>query len=429
MSKLWLIVLIVNSVTYACHAVCLYILSDHKRGRAFSVAGSAVLWISCMALCAFATSHRSSDFYWFITNFDVILMLTLVALTTSGPISKSVFMVCTYGMYFYFTMIPCELTLRFLPNPWRFIPYAPIRIVMYALLVAYWVKRGRAMFEKATENIENRRWILLAAFSALALFSVTFVMTRLLMLNKDEGFWEYAISICMLLVSTGAYVLIIHLMAVLNEEHENRMIRGREKVLRNELEAEKKFIELARQNRHDLRHHNRLLLEFLDKGDVEGLRSYLCEYDTNLENQSLDMFCENIVANAMIRRTANYAKTFGIDFSCEAHIPAAIPLSDTEICVIFGNLLENAVESCKKCGSEQKPFIKISAKISHQKLYVSVQNSVSGTVAFKDGLPRTTKANGGLGIRSMQNTLQSHGGMVSFSQEGAEFAAQVIVPV
>ena len=349
MSKLWIVVLLVNSVTYTCHAVCLYILSDHKRGKAFSVAGSIIFWILCMLLCVFATTHKNSNFYWFITNFDVILMITLIALTTTGPISKSVFIVCAYGMYFYFTMIPCELTLRLLPDPWRFIPYAPIRIFMYVLLMVYWVKRGQNVFERATENIENKRWILLATFSALTLFSVTVVMTRLLMLNKGEGFWEYAISLCVLLVAMGGYVLTIHLMAILNDEHENRMIRERENQLLAELNSQKSFVEQAKQARHDLRHHNRLLLEFLDKGDLEGLRNYLAKYDLDIDKSSSDFFCENTVANAMIRRAANYAKNAGFSFSCEAQIPKNIPLSDTEICVLLGNLFENAIKSCNKC--------------------------------------------------------------------------------
>ena len=370
-------------------------------------------------------------------------MLTLIALTTSGPFAKSVFMVCTYGMYFYFTMIPCELTLRLLPDPWRFIPYAPIRIIMYVLLVAYWLKRGRDVFEKATENIENSRWILLAAFSVLALFSVTFVMTRLLMINKNEGFWEYAISLCMLLVAMGGYMLVIHLMAILNDEHENRMIRERENLLLTELNAQKAFVEQAKQARHDLRHHNRLLLEFLDKGDFEGLRNYLAKYDLDIDKASPDFFCENTVANAMIRRAANYAKNAGFSFSCEAQIPKNIPLSDTEICVLLGNLFENALKSCNKCAefyknsqntqneqnTKKNPFMNIHAKIRNQKLYLSVQNSVAQTVTFKNGIPKSTKQNGGVGIRSILATLQSHGGMASFEQQGNDFITQVILPV
>ena len=391
MTKFWLIVLGVNAVTYACHAVCLYILSDHKRGKAFSVAGSAVFWLLCMRLCAFATSHQQSDFYWFITNVDVVLMLTLFALTTSGSLAQSVFMVCTYGIYFYFTMIPCELTLRLLPDPWRFIPYAPVRIVMYVLLMVYWVRRGRDVFERATGRIEDRRWILLGTFSVTALFCVTFVMTRLLMLNANEGFWEYAISLCMLLAVTSAYVLIIRLMAILNDEHENRMIREREKLLLSELNAQKAFVEQTKQNRHDLRHHTAILRDLVEQGNMPALKTYLGDYEHSLTEQTFDAWCQNTVVNALLRSLYARCAQDGIALDCQIQIPEQLPLSATDTCVLFGNLLENA--------------------------------------QFKDGLPVSTKRDGGIGTQSIIAVLKKCGGMVTFAQKQTTFIVRVIIPL
>ena len=249
------------------------------------------------------------------------------------------------------------------------------------------------------------------------------------MLNTQDRAWDFAISASILLTVISAYVIIINIMGFLNEENEIRIIREREELLRNELEAEQKFIESSRQNRHDLRHHNRLLLDFLDKGDLAGLRAYLAEYDLSLDKNSSDFFCDNIVSNAMIRRAKDYAEKLGFGFSCEAQIPSELPLSNTETCVLLGNLLENALVSCKMCKAESKPYVNIRAKIRHQKLYLSVQNSVEGKVIFKDGLPKSTKQSGGVGIRSVLTTLQSHEGMASFAQFGSEFITQVILPL
>ncbi len=418
--------LFVNSVTYGCHAVCLYLLSDHKRGKAFSVAGSVVLWLLCMGLCAFATSHQNSSFYWFITNIDILLMLALFALTTSGSFARSVFMVFTYGIYFYFTMIPCELTLRFLPHPWRFVPYAPIRLLMYVLLIMYWMRRGRNMFERATGHIEKPRWIMLGAFSVIALFSVTFVMTRLLMLNANEGFWEYAISVSMLLVTASAYVLIIRIMAVLNDENENRMIREREKLLLSELNAQKAFVEQARQNRHDLRHHTAMLRDLLRQNDREALGIYLGEYERTLGEQGLDSYCENTVVNALLRTLHSRATQNGFSFDCEAQIPEQLPLSATSVCVLFGNLFENAYEATCACGSGR---IYIRARNTDGSLYLEVQNPVAGKVIFKEGIPVTTKHDGGFGSKSIVSALQQCGGMVTFAQKKSTFVARVIIPL
>ena len=390
------------------------------------MAGSIILWILCMLLCVFATSHQQSNFYWFITNFDTVLMIILFALTTRDGLAKSVFMVCMYGIYFYFTMIPCELSLRLLPSPWRFVPYAPIRVLMYVLLMLFWTRTGRDVFERATGKIEGRRWISLSVFAVTASVCVTVVMTRLLMLNKDEGFWEYAISLCMLITVASAYVLIIRLMAILNDEHENRIIREREKMLLAELEAQKCFVEQAREKRHDLRHHTAILREFLARGDTEALGSYLGEYEKSLLEQGLESWCENTVVNAMLRFLYERCTKSGISLDCEARIPEELPLSATDLCVLFGNLLENAWEAaCANGGGT----IHIRAKLNDEKLFLEVQNPVKGTVLFKDGIPVTTKHDGGVGSRSIISVLQKCGGMVNFSQKKNDFIARVIIPL
>lgn len=456
MSTLGIATLVVNFTTTICYASGLFVLSDKKDGALASVLRLAVFFLFIMGLCVFAVLHHRRDFYWFINYIEIFAMLAVFSLDSSGCFAKKLFLVTAFANWFFVTMIPCEATLQYLPYPFCYYFYAPIRLALYAALIVFWLKRGRAKFEKATEQITPKRWALLCVFSVTSILCMYLTFTRLLMLNTKDTIWDYAISAGIMLTVISAYVIIIKMIEFLNEENEMRIIRGREKVLREELEAEQKFIELSRQNRHDIRHHNRLMIEFLNKGDTEGLRKYLAEYDSSIENNSTDFFCENIVANAMIRRAKDAAEQYGIGFFCEAEIPARLPLSDTETCVLLGNILENAIEACKKCkdaggmgsglnaksvggtagitgstagiGSGGKPGISISAKIRHKKLYLSVRNDVLGTVELKDGLPKSSKQNGGVGIRSILTTLQSHGGMLSFAQ-GAEFVTQVILPV
>ena len=215
-------------------------------------------------------------------------------------------------------------------------------------------------------------------------------------------------------------------MEFLNEESENRLMRYSEQLLHSELESERQFVEIARQNRHDMRHHIHVLLDFLDKNDVDGGRKYLEQYDSDLETASLPTYCENVVANAFFRRLESLCKKSGITLSVSADIPASLPLSETETCVLLGNIFENAFEASRVC---KDAHIKISAKQSHKKLYLSVRNSVSGTVQFKNDLPVSSSPTSGVGIMSILRALGGCNGMITFAQEGGEFVVQVIVPL
>ena len=364
--------------------------------------------------------------YWFINSFDLLMMLVVFSLDSSGIFRKKLFMISAYGTYFYFTMIPCELALSFLPSPYRYIFYSTIRVTMYALLMLFWLKKGRVDFEKATDKISPKQWGILCIFSVSAILCVTLIMTKLIMLNKEDSAWDFIISVSVLLIIMSAYFLIIHIMKLLNEESENRLMRYSEQLLHSELEADRQFVEIARQNRHDIRHHIHILQDFLNENKTNEALSYIEKYDCDIKEASFPTYCENVAANAFFRRLESQCKKAGVALSVFADIPASLPLSETDTCVLLGNIFENAFEASRLC---KDAHIKISAKQTHKKLCLSVCNSVFGTVQFKNDLPISDRANSGVGIQSILRVLGKCNGMITFTQESGEFVVQVIVPL
>ena len=103
----------------------------------------------------------------------------------------------------------------------------------------------------------------------------------------------------------------------------------------------------ARRAKHDVRHHITLMREYLNRGELDALRRYLSEYSESLPDDSLVRFCENTAANAVLLYFAQQAKDSGIDYIVKAEIPGDIFVSDTDISVLFGNLIENALDACR----------------------------------------------------------------------------------
>ena len=85
------------------------------------------------------------------------------------------------------------------------------------------------------------------------------------------------------------------------------------------------------------------------------LHDYLNEYSKSLPDNSLVRFYENTAANAVLLYFAQQAKDNCINYFVKVKIPNDIFVSDTDISVIFGNLIENALESCKnESGNDRK---------------------------------------------------------------------------
>ncbi|MDD4849912.1 MAG: GHKL domain-containing protein [Gemmiger sp.] len=201
----------------------------------------------------------------------------------------------------------------------------------------------------------------------------------------------------------------------------------RQQLLENELEAYNGYLATAKQSRHDLRHHNALLLDYLETGNVAGAIDYLRTNEKTLAESALPEFTTNPAANAVLRIYSRRAQAGGIAFSASAALPATLPMNEPEFCALLSNLLENGVEACAQVapGARSLAFC---AKTDETGLRLEVRNSVAGVVQFENGLPLSTKQGGGTGTKSVAATVKSHGGMLRFKQEGSTFFAQVLFP-
>ena len=117
--------------------------------------------------------------------------------------------------------------------------------------------------------------------------------------------------------------------------------------------------------------------EYLNNGELEAIGEYLNRYGESLPDDSLIRFCENAAANAVLLYFAQQAKNNRIDYIVKAKIPADIFVSETDISVLFGNLLENALDACKTELSDDKKII-VRAELTENSLCVAVDNTIHG---------------------------------------------------
>lgn len=182
----------------------------------------------------------------------------------------------------------------------------------------------------------------------------------------------------------------------------------------------------ARRAKHDVRHHILLMQEYLSRGDLTALGAYLDSYGRSLPDDSLVRFCENTAANTVLLYFAQQAKNSGIDYVVKAAIPQDAGLPDTEVSVLLGNLLENALDACRQEKSADKRII-VRAGVEGGALCITVDNTYTGSLKLaEDGQLLSTKHNGpGLGTRSVQSIAQQHGGLCRLEVREGMFCASV----
>lgn len=189
------------------------------------------------------------------------------------------------------------------------------------------------------------------------------------------------------------------------------------------------YLDETRRIRHDFKHTIAVLNELSQTGQFDKLSDYISNYSSEIANvQAPVVYCENPVVNATINYYIELAKSYGIQTKLLVTLPAELSISDIDLCLIFGNLLENAVTACRQVKHDSR-FIRLSADLSTPGcLYITMVNSFSGEVHKQNGKYMSTKKEkSGIGLTSIQATTQKHQGSCSFYTEADTFISNVML--
>ncbi len=180
--------------------------------------------------------------------------------------------------------------------------------------------------------------------------------------------------------------------------------------------------------RHDLRQHLAVMQSYLDKDDKAGLREYIDIYKNELPPDTLELYCRNDVVNAVVCYYAAQARDHKIRFDARVDYPKDCQVSATDITVLLGNLLENALEACIRETGELK-YIKLRVKQrGSAALLILVDNPCSHPVRFDGQIPLSSKRKGaGIGVSSVQEIAARYDGETRFEQRDNVFCASIFL--
>ena len=183
----------------------------------------------------------------------------------------------------------------------------------------------------------------------------------------------------------------------------------------------------ARRARHDVRHHIAVMQEYVKQQDYAALEDYLNQYQQSIPDDPLAPFCANPVVNTVLLYFAQLARQEQITYSVRASIPENCGIQDSDLAVLFGNLLENAYHACKRAGGKGQN-IDILASMDGHSLCVTVDNSYSGPVMRTEGdqFLSTRHAGVGLGTQSIRHIAEKYGGVCRFDTRNSTFYASVM---
>ena len=189
-----------------------------------------------------------------------------------------------------------------------------------------------------------------------------------------------------------------------------------------------KSMEESKKDRHDFRQHIIILSSLLQSKNYDNLDDYLYSFLKVLPPDENILYCEHFALNAILSHYSQLALKQGIDFSCKLSAPQSMNIEDKDLTVLFGNLLENACDSCVNLPREQR-FINIQgAMATHSSFVFTIDNPFVGSIQQKEGSYLSSKHKGfGVGIRSVQDIVGNYNGIAQFNIDDSMFCASIVL--
>lgn len=309
---------------------------------------------------------------------------------------------------------------------WQWVIMAVVYLGLFGLLFLI-----ECYLKKDIEELNvTRRELLVVVIVAAAVFG----MSNLSYLDQNglfSGRFAMDIFIIRTLVDLSG-------MAVLYAYHiqvKEMQLRLEKDALRNIMEMQYKNYQLSResidvvnQKYHDLKHQINLLktqayvgksTSYLEKMERE-IRVYETQNKTG--NQILDAVLTN---KAMICQNKEIELKFIVDGGALSF------MEDMDVSALFGNMLDNAIESAEKQQEKQKRLIWLYVTKEKQFVRIRTENYCDEKIRFKNGMPVTTKKDRrlhGYGMKSIKSTVEKYHGSVVAAQENNWFELKILLP-
>ena len=404
-------------VVLVAHAISGIYSSDLKYSKktTFSVWG---IWVVFQGIIGYFSEFVIKDigmkfFLGFVTAY--VFQYIIFFATTKGRFSQRLFTILTYSIFFCIFMALFMAIQGAFPSM-----YAIVKTIIHATLMVgvifYFLKCVCPLCRAASKSIVTG-WYPLVFVNCI--FVITIVATSVFPVKITSIYMPEFVPFLFLSISIIAvYPVIFSNIKNMTEVAMKRETEQQNELLLLQIEKENLLMAQERRIRHDRRHHNRVLLEFANKNDIETVKDYLKTLvDDDSDSLREISCCKNPTINTVLSVYEKKAKEAGIKVKIAARAGHDIPVSPKDLVIVIANLFENAINATKKIKSGEK-LIDIDIREKENRLLVKIENPCKANLRFDESTY-------GIGINSVITATNKYEGMFDFTVKNEKFISKI----
>lgn len=373
-------------------------------------------WKSCVRISAFAM-------YMCFAVFAIIMNSDLVCLS----IYK---LALTFYLMAVFLVGGLEIAVVFFhKNIWADIITRIVLILLMTLLIEKKLKSSIKAFSDYVEKEVDKFSVAVMIISIL--FGIGFILNPNIRDATPYRIYQFITNF--FLTGTLQFLMFRFYLHVGKEKEyvkENQLMQMNHRLLERQLEILEESVESGRRIRHDVRHHNAVIAEYVHRGQNEELLQYLKEYDEETDQGIVEKICANTAVNHILSAYTRKARKEQIRVTLDVEPDRNLAIPNIDLVTILANAYENAIYACMEVKrlENRECFIHLVLRKKKSKLIISCSNTCRMETEIKNGQPKA-EFTGGIGVSSIIKTAEKYEGEYDFKNDKGVFVFRLIMSI
>lgn len=279
----------------------------------------------------------------------------------------------------------------------------------------------------------QNKYTLYSGITYIAPVGILMLVIRLFYIRSYENMAPFYMDASGILFCTSfALFYLIDKTVIIDETTQRTMIAAR---LLEQQENYYKSVEKSHSEvtamRHDLKNHLQCIVSFLEMKQYQEALDYIENIYATSKHLSTTVNSGNSLISILLNNAGNRAEEAGILMRLNVMVPPVLSIDNVELCIILGNLLDNAIEACSRI-EKASPHKFIDAEIIYKKsfLIINILNSYNGELVVTDSHYESTKKDQrfcGIGLSNVKTVVEKYNGEMKISHEDYEFKVTVML--
>ncbi len=365
---------------------------------------------------------HASDIYPVFLLLHIFLLFLFGLIFCEGKLVFKLFLPLMYVSVITLSASPAMLLQKFLPLPqnapspdvWFHIPSSLTLILITVFFLSFKINTAASYpisyyITMITASIMN-----MTSITLLKSYSSVFPYVNLV------GFFTLALELCI-------YFMIWQSAKEYAKNNELSLIRQQQEYQIEHMKEISHIVTDYHQLRHDMKNHFACMDRFLSQEKYAALKDYFYSLSNALYAADNQVETGNEIANQIINVKYATAHQFNIPMEIDATLPKSLAIPDYIFCAVLSNLLDNAIEASEKI---KKPEICVKLHIVKSYLSITVKNRIESWQKDSALTHKTTKSKPhlhGLGLRIVEEAVQTYNGISSYEIIDQEYIASVML--